>query len=65
MSNLSEHKEVADYLQTEFNEGRLTETEYKTGIDSLYFNSITLALVKMADDIHEISRTLKEMNRRR
>lgn len=65
MSNYSDYLEAAEKLQRQFNADTLTEGEKIARANNLYGNFISLALVKIADDIHKISKTLDEMNRRK
>lgn len=67
MSNLSDytdaHKQLEDKIAAA--EGILSDNDMDKMVRDFYSGAIALTLVKIADDIHEISRTLKEMNRRR
>lgn len=62
MSNLSDYLEATAKLHQDLDAGKLTENEKENRISDLYFNAIALALVTIADDIHEISRAVKDIS---
>ncbi|MBR4668426.1 MAG: hypothetical protein IKO76_06690 [Butyrivibrio sp.] len=62
MSNLSDYLEATAKLQQDLNADKLTENEKEIRISNLYFNAIALALVTIADDIHELSRAVKDIS---
>ena len=65
MSNYSDFKEGAEQLNQKMTEAMCSENERRVHVGLFYLGELTRSMAKMADDIHKISKTLDEMNRRR
>lgn len=65
MSNYSDLKEGAEQLSQKMAEAMCPESERRVHVGLFYLGELARSMAKMADDIHKISKTLEEMNRRR
>lgn len=65
MSNYSDFIEGAEQLNQKMTESMCPESERRVHVGLFYLGELTSSMAKMADDIHKISRTLDEINRRR
>lgn len=65
MSNYSDFMEGAEQLNQKMTESMCPESERRVHVELFYLGELARSMAKMADDIHKISRTLDEMNRRR
>ncbi len=65
MSNYSDFKEGAEQLNQKMAEAMCPESERRVHVGLFYLGELARSMAKMADDIHKISKTLDEINRRR
>ena len=65
MSNYSDFKEGAEQLNQKMTEAMCPESERRVHVGLFYLGELARSMAKMADDIHKISKTLDEINRRR
>lgn len=65
MSNYQDYIDGAEQLNHILETSGCPESERRIQVGLFYMGELARSMAKMADDIHEISRTLKEMNRRK
>lgn len=65
MSNYQDYIDGAEQLNQILQTNGCSESERRIQVGLFYMGELARSMAKMADDIHKISRTLDEMNRRR
>ena len=65
MSNYQDYIDGAEQLNQILQTNGCSESERRIHVGLFYMGELARSMAKMADDIHKISRTLDEMNRRR
>lgn len=65
MSNYQDYIDGAEQLNQILENSGCPESERRVQVGLFYMGELARSMAKMADDIHKISRTLEEMNRRR
>lgn len=65
MSNYSDYLDGAEQLNQIMDSKGCPESERRVHVGLFYLGELARSMAKMADDIHKISKTLDEINRRR
>lgn len=65
MSNYSDYLDGAEQLNQIMDSEGCPESERRVQVGLFYLGELSKSMAKIADDIHKVSRTLDEMNRRR